>query len=109
MLELQRRPYCVLQIKVKYKKGEEIKFVSHKDLMRAFQRTIQRAKLPIAYSQGFNPHMKISWGNALKVGATSDEQYATLQFETWIKPAEVMQKFNQERPPGLEILEAFVV
>ena len=99
----------MFQVKVKYTKGEEIKFISHRDLMRAFQRAIRRAELPMAYSQGFNPHMKISWGDALKVGTTSEGEYATLQFETWIKPKEVQERLNQTLPPGIKILEAVVI
>lgn len=99
----------MLRIKVKYKKGEEVKFISHRDLMRAFQRAVRRAGLPISYSQGFNPHMKISWGQALKVGATSDSEFAELQFEGWINPKEARQRLNHTLPRGLEILEAFVV
>ena len=97
------------RIKVKYKKGEEVRFISHRDLMRAFTRAIRRAKLPIAYSQGFNPHMKISWGNALKVGATSEGEFAELQFEGWVKPREVIEKLGPQMPKGLEILEANLV
>ncbi|MDI6731257.1 MAG: TIGR03936 family radical SAM-associated protein [Candidatus Margulisbacteria bacterium] len=96
-------------VKLKYKKGEGVKFISHRDLMRTFQRAVRRAGLPISYSQGFNPHMKISWGQALKVGATSEGEPAELQFERWINPKEVMQRLNQTLPAGLEILEAFVV
>lgn len=97
------------RIRVKYRKGEEVKFISHRDLMRAFQRAVQRAGLPIAYSQGFNPHMKISWGKALKVGATSEEEFAELELKSWVKPLELMSRLNQQLPKGLEILEAFVV
>lgn len=97
------------KIKIKYTKGEEIKFISHRDLMRLFQRAIRRADLPIAYSQGFNPHMKISWGQALKVGKSSEAEFATLQFEGWVKPAQVMQELNKTLPKGVEILEAFVI
>jgi radical SAM-linked protein len=97
------------RIKVKYRKGKEVKYLSHKDLMRAFQRAIRRADLPISYSQGFNPHMKISWGNALKVGATSEEEFAELQFEGWVKPQELKERLNRELPKGLEILDAFIV
>ncbi|MDD5593746.1 MAG: TIGR03936 family radical SAM-associated protein [Candidatus Margulisbacteria bacterium] len=97
------------KIKVKYKKGEEVKFISHRDLMRAFQRAIRRADLPVAYSQGFNPHMKISWGNALKVGAVSDGEFAEIQFELWVKPPELKDRLNRHLPKGLEILEAFLV
>lgn len=97
------------KIKIKYTKGEEVKFISHRDLMRVFQRAIRRAEIPITYSQGFNPHMKISWGNALKLGRTSDNEYAVLHIESWIKPQELMRRLNQELPKGIEILEANLV
>lgn len=97
------------KVRIKYTKGEEVKYISHRDLMRAFQRAIRRADLPIAYSQGFNPHMKISWGQALKVGATSEGEHAELQFEAFIRPSEAMERLNQELPRGIEILEAFVI
>jgi radical SAM-linked protein len=77
--------------------------------MRAVQRAIRRADLPVAYSQGFNPHMKISWGNALKVGATSEEEFAELQFDGWSKPDEVKIRLNRQLPKGLAILDAFLV
>ncbi|MFC1511476.1 TIGR03936 family radical SAM-associated protein [Candidatus Margulisiibacteriota bacterium] len=97
------------KIRIKYTKGEEVKFISHRDLMRVFQRAIRRANLPIAYSQGFNPHMKISWGQALKVGASSAGEEATLQIDGWVKPREVMEKLNQTLPKGIAILEANLV
>lgn len=99
----------MLKIKVKYTKGEEIKFISHRDLMRLFQRAIRRAEIPIAYSQGFNPHMKISWGQALKVGQASNNEYAVLQLEQQIKPHELQKKLNQQLPKGVEILDAYLV
>ena len=97
------------KIKVKYRKGEEVKFIGHRDLMRAFQRAIRRADLPIAFSQGFNPHMKISWGNALKVGATSKSEHAELELKTWVKPDELMARLNASLPRGLAIMDAFLV
>ena len=97
------------KIRVKYRKGEEVKFISHRDLMRAFQRALRRAGLPVAYSQGFNPHMKISWGNALKVGAVSDSEFAEIQFDGWVKPNELKEVLNHHLPGGLEILEANLV
>jgi len=99
----------VQRIRIIYSKGEAVKYISHRDLMRAVQRAVRRADLPIAYSQGFNPHMKISWGNALKVGATSEREAAELQFERWVKPDEVKERLNQALPKGLAILEAYLV
>jgi radical SAM-linked protein len=97
------------KIRVIYRKGEEVKFISHRDLMRAFQRALRRTGLPVTYSQGFNPHMKISWGNALKVGAVSEGEAAEIQFEGWIKPLELKEALNRQLPKGLEILEAFLI
>ena len=97
------------KIRIKYRKGEAVKFISHRDLMRAFQRALRRTGLPVAYSQGFNPHMKISWGNALKVGAVSDGEFAEIQFEGWVKPNELVTALNTRLPGGLEIIEAFLV
>lgn len=99
----------MLKIKIKYKKGEGVKFLSHRELMRAFQRAIRRAALPIAYSQGFNPHMKISWNGALKVGATSEGEVAELQLAEFIRPGDLQERLNRTLPPGLEIIEAFMV
>jgi radical SAM-linked protein len=99
----------VQKIKVIYSKGEAVQYISHRDLMRAFQRAIRRADLPIAYSQGFNPHMKISWGQALKVGATSDREEAILEFAQWVKPDEVKARLNAALPGGLAISDAFLV
>jgi uncharacterized protein (DUF2344 family) len=53
--------------------------------------------------------MKISWGNALKVGATSEGEKAILQIDGWIKPDEVKTRLNQTLPQGLAILDAAVV
>ena len=53
--------------------------------------------------------MKISWGNALKVGATSEAEFAELQFEGWIKPREVLDRLGPQMPKGLDILEANLV
>jgi radical SAM-linked protein len=99
----------VNQIKIKYRKGEEVKYISHRDIIRAFTRAIRRSGLPIAFSQGFNPHMKISWGQALKVGAASEAEQAELHFDRFIKPSEVMEYLAPCMPKGLEIIDASLV
>lgn len=92
-------------VKVVYKKGEEVKFISHLDHMRAIERAIRRADLPIAYSQGFNPRMKISYKTqALKVGQTSDVCEAEFTFLDPITPKDVMDRLNNTLPKGLQIL-----
>lgn len=95
------------KIKIKYTKGEEIKFISHLDHMRVLERAIRRADLPIAFSHGFNPRMQMSFKTkALKVGETSDACEAELTFEGWVKPEDVKERLNKVLPAGFRILEA---
>ncbi|MBU0630749.1 MAG: TIGR03936 family radical SAM-associated protein [Candidatus Margulisbacteria bacterium] len=94
------------RIQIKYRKGEEVKYISHRDLIRAFGRAIRRAEIPIAYSQGFNPRMKISWGQALKVGASSEGETAELQLAVPMPPDEIMTRLNRQLPKGLAVLGA---
>ena len=94
------------RIKITYTKGEEVRFISHLDLMRTVSRAIRRADLPIAYSQGFNPRMKMSFGQALKVGKSSNAEEAKLTFEQQIAPEEVADRLNQVLPAGVRILAA---
>lgn len=95
------------KIKIKYAKGEEIKFISHLDHIRVLERALRRANLPIAYSQGFNPRPSISYKTrALKVGETSDNCEAVLTFEGWIKPDTVKLALNQVLPRGFSIVVA---
>lgn len=92
--------------RLSYTKGLEVKFISHLDLMRAFERAIRRANLPAAYSQGFNPRMKIKWGQALKVGQTSESEFMEIVFESAIFPQEVKDRLNNVLPAGIRILTA---
>lgn len=95
------------KIKIKYEKGNEIRFISHLDHMRVLERGIRRADLPIGHSQGYNPRMLISYKTkALKVGEASGECEAELTFDAWIKPEEVKSALNATLPTGFRILEA---
>ncbi len=95
----------MLTLRITYSKGEEIKFVSHLDHMRVLERAIRRADLPVAYSQGFNPRMKISFKTrALKVGETSDACQADITFVEEVSPSTVLFELNNTLPKGLLIL-----
>ena len=97
------------RIRIKYAKTEAIKFLSHKNIMRAIERAVRRAELPIAYSQGFNPHMRIAYGKPIKVGAISDSEYADLYFDKPVTEEKVKEKLDQELPPGLKLLDTEMI
>lgn len=90
----------------KYSKGDSLRFISHLDIQRLFQRALRRAKLPLAYSQGFNPHPLLSFAAALAVGWTSDGEYLDVVLKESIPPEEFAARMNEALPNGVKIVEA---
>lgn len=89
-----------------FTKGPEVRFVSHLDIQRLFQRAFRRAKLPLAYSQGFNPHPLVSFATALSVGMTSRGEYLDVTLAEYMSPQEFTERVNRELPGGVEVTEA---
>lgn len=85
--------------------GEEVRYISHLDLQRAFQRALRRAEIDVAYSQGFNPHPKTSFAMALAVGMTSEGEYIDVELNTKIQPEELMTRLNNSLPQGLQVVQ----
>lgn len=84
-------------------KGEEVRHVSHLDYMRAIERAIRRAKLPAAYSEGFNPHMKIAFASALSVGVASEAEYMDIELTGETDPAAMGAALARQLPPGIAV------
>lgn len=106
MLLRLEEEFALTGIRVIFNRGDEVKFISHLDLMKAFERTMRRTGLPVAYSQGFNPHPQMVFGLPLSVGITSEAECADLMFAQDVTPEYVMEKLNQELPKGLFIKKA---
>ena len=94
---------------VKFSKSKNVKYISHLDVLRLFQRAVLRAELPIAYSQGYNPHMLIGFACALPVGVTSSAEYMELKLVKEIAEEEILDKFNAVLPVGIAVLSVKVV
>lgn len=92
-----------MRVWIKFAKESPLRFLSHLDLMRAWQRAIRRAGLPVAYSAGFNPHPKISFASALAVGVTSAAEYLDIQFAKLLDGA-AFERLAVTLPPGLKML-----
>ncbi len=86
------------------RKGAEIAVLSHLDYMNVFMRALIRSKLPAAWSEGFNPHLKVSFATALAVGVTSDCEYVDFELTRPVEAFEVAKKLNAQLPSGAEIL-----
>ncbi|MBQ9442261.1 MAG: TIGR03960 family B12-binding radical SAM protein, partial [Selenomonadaceae bacterium] len=101
---LRTTHYALTSYRAQIRKGKEIAFLSHLEYMNVFMSALLRSKLPAAYSEGFNPHLKVSFATALGVGVTSDCEYVDFVLSEKISDAEVMKKFNEQLPRGMEIL-----
>lgn len=93
-------------IRAKFTKLEDIKYISHLDLMRVFQRAFRRANIPIRYSEGFNPRPQFSLATALALGISSDGEYMDVELDEQIDLEEFVQKLNNVLPNGIKILKA---
>ena len=102
-------------IRLKFKKFGGLKYISHLDLQRAILRFIKRAKLPIRYTEGFNPHPKIVFALTLSVGTESDCELVDVYLERnpsspdtpVITPDDFVARLNTVLPCGLEIADAY--
>lgn len=89
--------------RVEYSKNGPARFISHLDLVRAFERAMRRARLPLAFSQGFNPHPRISPGPPLPVGVEGEREYLDVELVVELVPEEVRQRLAKELPLGLAV------
>ncbi len=95
-----------MKIRVAFAKEDEAKFIGHLDLTRVFERAMRRAGIPMAFSEGFNPHPKLAFGSALALGATSLREYVDIELAGEMLPSEFMHRLQGQLPRGLTLLEA---
>ncbi len=91
-----------------YHKEREIAMISHLDIQRTLQRAFRRAGLPLAYSNGFNPHPQLSFATAAATGMSSACEWFEVQLSKEIPPEEFMRRANETMPEGLFVSDAFV-
>lgn len=93
-------------MRVKYAKEGMMKYVSHLDLVRLFERAFRRAEIPLAFSQGFNPHPMVSFASPLSIGVSSESEYFDLVLGKEMKEAEFLVRINQTLPQGVRLIAA---
>ena len=96
----------VQKVRIRYAKRGRLRFTSHRDFSRAFERALVRARVPVAYSSGFNPHPRISYAGASPTGAASEAEYLEIGLAAIVEPAELAASLDEALPPGLDVLEA---
>ena len=94
-------------IRFKFRKVGNLQFISHLDLQKAMAKVLVRAKAPLWYSKGFNPHAKLIFALPLSVGAQSECEYLDVRVERAIPPLELMEHINNELTEELRFLDAY--
>jgi radical SAM-linked protein len=100
-----QQPPPVQRLRVRYAKRGRLRFTSHRDFSRAFERAVFRARIPMAYSSGFNPHPRISYAGAAPTGSASEAEYLEIALAQVLVPGEVHTLLDESLPEGLDVLE----
>ena len=94
------------RLRLRYAKRGRLRFTSHRDVARAFERALRRAGVPMAYSQGYSPHPKISWAGAAPTGVASEAEYVELQLVERVAPEVLREELDTALPAGIDVLTA---
>ena len=101
-----QQPPPVQRIRVRYAKRGRLRFTSHRDFGRAFERAVRRAGVPVAFSSGFSPHPRISYAGASPTGAASEAEYLEIALREHADPLDVRKWLDASLPDGLDVVEA---
>lgn len=93
-----------MKVRVKFSKHGVMKFIGHLDIMRYFQKAIRRAEIPICFTEGFSPHMIMSFASPLGVGLTSDGEYMDIEVKESIPSKEAVERLNRVMVEGMKVI-----
>ncbi|NGO09724.1 DUF2344 domain-containing protein [Streptomyces sp. HC44] len=94
------------RIRLRYTKRGRLRFTSHRDFQRAFERALRRAEVPMAYSAGFTPHPKVSYANAAPTGTGSEAEYLEIALTEARDPDKLRALLDESLPAGLDVVDA---
>ncbi len=98
-----------MRILAVFEKGERIRHIGHLDIQRSVQRGLRRSGLPVAYSQGFNPHILITFASALSTGACGKREIMDVTMAEEVSAEEFVARMNRAMPPEMQVSEARAV
>ncbi|MDD5127328.1 MAG: TIGR03936 family radical SAM-associated protein [Dehalococcoidales bacterium] len=95
------------RLRIRFSRGEELKFISHLDMTRLWQRALVRAGVAIAYSEGFNPHPRLSLAAPLPLGVTSEAELMDIVLAKFVSPHSFNTSVSQQLPAGIQISQVY--
>ena len=99
---MSERTLC--RVRILFRVGEAVKYISHLDLLRAWERILRRAGLPLAYSHGFNPHPRIVIAMPLPVGCTGEREVVDVFLDEPLTPAALISALEPALPAGISVV-----
>jgi radical SAM-linked protein len=93
------------RLRITFGRGEELKYISHLDLMRLWQRALRRAGIPLVYSHGFSPHPRLSLAAPLAIGVTGGGELMDIFLRHRVSPHFFVTTVSKQLPRGIEITE----
>ena len=105
MAEPAAQTPAVQHLVVRYAKRGKMRFASHRDVARVFERGVRRAGLPIAYSAGFTPHPKISYAGGAPTCVASEAEYLSLALTSREAATQVSERLNAVLPDGIDVID----
>ena len=99
-------PPTVQRVRLRFAKRGRLRFLSHRDVARSFERALRRAGVPVAYSHGFSPHPRLSWVGAAPTGTSSEAEYVEIGLTQSVEPAALAAALDAALPDGLDVLAA---
>jgi radical SAM-linked protein len=99
-------PPVVQKVRMRYAKRGRLRFTSHRDFARAFERALRRAQVPMGYSAGFSPHPKISYVGAAPTGVASEAEYLEIGLAREVDVEALRAAIDAALPDGLDVVEA---
>ena len=95
------------RLRIRFGRGREVKFISHLDIIRLWHRAFRRAGIELAYSEGFNPHPRISLAAPLALGVTSEAELMDIFTTRFVTPQSFITCVGQQLPPGVDLIQVF--
>ena len=97
------------RLRVRFSRGEEIKYISHLDIIRLWERVFHRSQVPLAYSEGFSPHPRLSLAAPLPLEVTSEAELMDVFVSTWVSPHRLVDAVSGQLPSGIEVLGVYQI
>ncbi|MEV1292074.1 TIGR03936 family radical SAM-associated protein [Pseudonocardia sp. NPDC049635] len=101
-------PPTVQRVRLRFAKRGRLRFLSHRDIARSFERAVRRAGVPVSHSHGFSPHPRLSWVGAAPTGAASEAEYVEMGLTREVDPELLREALDRALPEGLDVLAAAV-